>query len=365
MNVVWLTKSAAKYKMDLLNEIGRKVNLTVLFVEHQNKNRAQGFYSDLKGNYKLVKLNNYSDVDQYIKSADVFVDSYYASRWGYHCVSVAKRKHVKTIIQADGGIAVKRNVIIDKGISYFMNRHDYILSSSEITDRYFNYYLKKQKKTYHYHISSLNESDIVKNKEYFENKEKYKKELNLEGFVFISVGQMIPRKGFDILLKAYAKTKLNDLTQLLIIGGKPTEELCDLKESLYLTNVKFIEAIPKEKLNQYYAASDAFVFSTREDIWGLVVNEALSFGLPLISSDNAVAAEHFKKYEDVGILVENENVDGFSNAMQEIYVNQELRKKESKKAIERIRDYTIEQSAKDIVLALAEVISRKENENDE
>ncbi len=359
MNVVWLTKSAAKYKMDLLNEIGQKVNLTVLFVEHTNKNRAQGFYSDLNGSYKLVKLNNYSDVDQYIKSADVFVDSYYASRWGYHCVSVAKRNHVKTIIQADGGIAVKRNKIIEKGISYFMNRHDYVLSSSEITDDYFNYYLKKPKKTYHYHISSLKESDIQKDKAYFENKEKYKKELNLEGFVFISVGQMIPRKGFDILLKAYAKSNLNDLTQLLIIGGSPTKELCDLKESLQLTNVKFIEAIPKEKLNEYYAASDAFVFSTREDIWGLVVNEALSFGLPLISSDNAVAAKHFKQYEDVGILVENENIDEFSNAMQEIYHNRGLREKESKNALEKIKDYTIEQSAKDIVLALTDVISGK------
>ncbi len=356
MNVVWLTKSAAKYKMDLLDEIGKKVNLTVLFIEHTNKNRAKGFYSDLNGSYKLVMLHEYKDVDEYIKNADIFVNSYYASRWGYHSVSIAKKNHVKTIIQADGGIAVKRFYLLEKLICHFMNRHDYILSSSEVTDRYFNYYLKKPKPIYHYRISSLHTSDIQTGKEYFQKKDKFKEELNLKNFVFISVGQMIPRKGFDILLKAYAKSGLNDSTQLLMIGGKPYEELTKLKEELKLTNAKFIDAIPKEELNKYYAASDAFVFTTREDIWGLVVNEALSFGLPLISSDNAVAAVHFKEYDDIGILVKNEDIDGYSNAMKEIYENYELRKEESKKALEKIQSYTIEESGSDIVEAFKEIV---------
>lgn len=356
MNVVWLTKSAAKYKMDLLDEIGKEVNLTVLFIEHTNKNRAKGFYSDLNGSYKLVMLHAYKDVDEYIKKADIFVNSYYASIWGYYSVSVAKKNHVKTIIQADGGIPKKRP-LINRMISHFMERHDYILSSSEVTDRYFNYYLKNPKQIYHYHISSLHASDIKNNKKYYLEKDKYKEELGLQNFVFVSVGQMIPRKGFDILLKAYAKSGLNTVTQLLMIGGKPYEELIKLKEELKLTNAKFIDAIPKEELNKYYAASDAFVFATREDIWGLVVNEALSFGLPLISSDNCVAAEHFKEKEDVGILVKNEDIDDFSNAMKKIYENYELRTEESRKSLETIYSYTIEESANDIVKVFKEIMS--------
>ncbi len=356
MNVVWLTKSSAKYKMKLLDEIGKKIDLTVLFIEHRNKNRASDFYSDLNGHYNLVLLKNLNQVEEYMKNADIFVNSYYASFWGYYCVSVAKKWGAKTFLQADGGIPKKRP-LVNRMISHFMERHDYALSSSEVTDRYFNYYLKKSKPIYHYHISSLHTSDIKNNKEYYCKKDELKKELNLQNFVFVSVGQMIPRKGFDILLKAYAKSGLNDKTLLLMIGGKPYSELVKLKEELKLTSARFIDAIPKEELNKYYAASDAFVFATREDIWGLVVNEALSFGLPLISSDNCVAAVHFKEYDNVGILVKNEDIDGFANAMKEIYENYELRKEESKKTLEIISSYTIEESACDIVKAFEEIMN--------
>ncbi len=358
MNVVWLTRSSAKYKMDLLDEIGKEVNLTILFIEHKNKQRARGFYSDMSGNYKIVWLNEFSEVKEHIQKADIFVDSYYASKWGYYCTGIAKRYGIPTVLYADGGIAVKRFFLIEKMINHFMNRHDYILSSSEVTDKYFNYYLKKPKKTYHYHMSSLKEQDILTNKKYFEDKDKYKKELNLQDFTFISVGQMIPRKGFDILLKAYAESGLNSSTKLLMIGGKPYEELVKLKEELGLTNASFIDAIPKEKLNKYYAASDAFVFTTREDIWGLVVNEALSFGLPLISSDNCVAAEHFKEKEDIGILVENEDVSGFARAMKQVYEDAELRNDLSHKALEKSSLYIIEQGTRDIVKAFSCILKK-------
>ena len=359
MKVVWLTKSSFKYKMELLNRIGEKVSLTVLFLEDKTEYRASDFYSDLNGNYTLVELKNLKDADKYIQEADIFVDSYYASKWGFHCTSVARKYKKHSIIQADGGIAIKRFFLIEKAISYFMNRHEYILSSSHVTDKYFNYYIKKPKKTFHYHFSSLNQSDIEKNAKYYTQKEQFKKELNLDCFVFLSVGQMIPRKGFDILLKAYAKSGLNDSTKLFMIGGKPYDELIQLKQELHLDNAIFMDAITKEELNKYYAASDAFVFTTREDIWGLVINEALSFGLPVISSDNCVVAEHFATDENAGMLIENENIDQFAEAMVKIYEDYALSNDESTKALSAIKKYTIENSANEIV-SMFNCIMKKE-----
>lgn len=357
MNVVWLTKSSAKYKMSLLNEIGKQINLTVLFIEDKRELRAEDFYGDLTGNFKLVDLKKDRYFEKYIKEADVFIDSYYASFIGFYCVGIAKKHHISTVLYADGGIAEKRNLLIEKVIAFFMNRHDYILSSSTVTDEYFKYYLGNNiKKTYHYHISSFHESDIQTNKELGLNKKIYKKELGLNDFTFISVGQPIPRKGFDILMKAYNKSGLNNKTKLLIIGGKPYDELIALKRELKLTSVEFIEAIPKNQLAKYYAASDAFVFTTRKDIWGLVVNEALSFGLPLISSDNCVAAKHFNINEDVGMLVKNKDIEGYATAMKEIYSNANLRRELSASAFEKINFYTIEQSATDIVSALKSIV---------
>lgn len=347
--------------MKLLNEIGKKMNLTVLFIEDKSEVRANDFYGNLFGNFTLINLKENHHIEKYIKNADVFIDSYYASTFGFYCTSIAKKNHIPTILYADGGIANKRNFLVEKMIYFFMNRHDYILSSSSITDEYFKYYLKgNMKKVYHYHISSLDENDIITNKEMFLQKKIYKRELGLEKFTFISVGQPIPRKGFDILMKAYAKTCLNNLTKLIIIGGKPYDELLLLKSDLNLTSVEFVDTVPKNELAKYYAASDAFIFATREDIWGLVVNEALSFGLPLISSDNCVAAKHFSENEDVGILVKNEDVDGYANAMIEVYSNVELRKQLSNSALEKIKIYTIEKSAKNIVAALQNIVQLRE-----
>ena len=185
-----------------------------------------------------------------------------------------------------------------------MNRHEYILSSSHVTDKYFNYYIKKPKKTFYYHFSSLNQSDIEKNAKYYTQKEQ-------------------------------------------------------LKQELHLDNAIFMDAITKEELSKYYAASDAFVFTTREDIWGLVINEALSFGLPVISSDNCVAAEHFATDENVGMLIENENIDQFAKAMVKIYEDHTLCKDESIKALSAIKKYTIENSANEIV-SMFNCIMKKE-----
>ena len=53
-------------------------------------------------------------------------------------------------------------------------------------------------------------------------------------------------------------------------------------------NVYFIEFKKSEELNEYYKAADIFVHPTREDIWGLVVNEAMAKGLPVVTTNNVL-----------------------------------------------------------------------------
>ena len=56
----------------------------------------------------------------------------------------------------------------------------------------------------------------------------------------------------------------------------------------------------------YYQAADMLVFPTREDIWGLVINEAMANGLPTVSTDKCVAAlEMIKQGENGRMSFEN------------------------------------------------------------
>ena len=56
-----------------------------------------------------------------------------------------------------------------------------------------------------------------------------------------------------------------------------------------LKNINFLEFEKKEVLYKYYKAADLFILPTREDIWGLVINEAMAHGLPVITTKKCVA----------------------------------------------------------------------------
>ncbi len=96
-----------------------------------------------------------------------------------------------------------------------------------------------------------------------------------------AVGQFIHRKGFDFLLKAASDID----AEIYIIGGKPDGNFDQYQDK----NVHFLDFMTKDKLREYYRAADVFAMPTREDIWGLVVNEALSYGLPVVTTDKCVA----------------------------------------------------------------------------
>lgn len=112
--------------------------------------------------------------------------------------------------------------------------------------------------------------------------------LSMEKDIVLFVGQFIYRKGIDILLKASEKLD-HEKVSVLIVGGNPTSEYLDILKKWKIKSVEFVGFLNHNELSQYYIASDIFVFPTREDIWGLVINEALLYCLPTITTDKCVA----------------------------------------------------------------------------
>ena len=123
--------------------------------------------------------------------------------------------------------------------------------------------------------------------------------------------------------------------------------------------VKFLKSLDKvsdEELKEHYALADVFILPTRYDIWGLVINEAMSFGLPVITSDKCVAGMHFKALNDSVIVVENENVEAYAEAMKNLYENASLRKEKESLSFEIIQTNTVENGAKDLINHLKEIV---------
>ncbi len=114
------------------------------------------------------------------------------------------------------------------------------------------------------------------------------------GKLVLAVGQLVPRKGFDVLLRAWARLPRDVPTAhtLAIAGGGESESaLKTLATVLGVPDVRFLGPQSAEALAALYAHADLFVLPTWLDVWGLVVNEAMACGLPALVSKGAGASE--------------------------------------------------------------------------
>jgi glycosyltransferase involved in cell wall biosynthesis len=104
--------------------------------------------------------------------------------------------------------------------------------------------------------------------------------------VLLCVGRLVPGKGVDLLLHAAARLQAEGRTfSLLVVGDGPERHALELLVAdLGLRHVHFAPACAPDAMPAIYRSGDALVFPTLDDVWGLVVNEALWSGLPALVS---------------------------------------------------------------------------------
>lgn len=104
--------------------------------------------------------------------------------------------------------------------------------------------------------------------------------------VLLYTGQLIKRKGIDLFLKAASSLQQKGrIFSILVVGnGLEKKNLVGLAEKLELRNITFLSGQQPSDMPAVYQSADVLVFPTLEDVWGLVVNEALWSGLTVVSS---------------------------------------------------------------------------------
>lgn len=149
----------------------------------------------------------------------------------------------------------------------------------------------------------------------------------------ISVGRLIERKGFDLVIESFSKidqTKFGD-TKLVIVGDGPQLDKLqsDVEGELLDTSVLFLPDVPNEDLRALYAGAHLFVLAPRplaNDIegFGIVYLEAAAQGVPCIGTKTGGVPEAVVD-GGTGIVVEPENVDAICKAMERILADNEFR----------------------------------------
>ena len=113
----------------------------------------------------------------------------------------------------------------------------------------------------------------------------FREKLGLPRRFILFVGRLVPEKGVFDLLQAYAKLErcLRSEVGLVFAGdGVSREELAQQAERISPGTVCFPGFAQREDLAALYALAEALVLPTHSDPWGLVVNEAMACGLPII-----------------------------------------------------------------------------------
>ena len=110
--------------------------------------------------------------------------------------------------------------------------------------------------------------------------------------VVLYVGQLIPRKGVELLLEAAAILQREGLIfSLVLVGsGINAPQINSKIDELKLQNTQLIQGVTPEMIPAVYRSADLVVYPTLEDVWGLVINEALWSGVPVLASVHAGAS---------------------------------------------------------------------------
>lgn len=352
MKVLFLANVPSPYRVDFFNELGKYCDLTVLFEKATSDERDQSW-----GNYKFQKFNGIilqgksintdtafcPNVLKYVlnRSFDKIICATFTDITGMLAVQMMKLGHIPYYLECDGGFAKDgkglkekiKKIIIRGAAGYF--------STGRICDEYYTTYGAEESRLIRYPFSSLKESDLAKFVPSVDEKRRLKKELGIqEEKVILAVGQFIPRKGFDILMNA-----VRDIPRdvgIYFVGGIPTKEYLLERDRSGLTNVHFEGFKLKNELEKYYRAADLFVLPTREDIWGLVIQEAMAYGLPVISTDKCASALELIKHGENGYIIPCENVGLLEDYIQVIISSENTARKFGAKSLEIIKSFTIE-----------------------
>lgn len=119
--------------------------------------------------------------------------------------------------------------------------------------------------------------------------------------VVLHAGQFIERKGIGLLLNVAASLQQCGLEfSLVLVGNGPDKQALERHaQSLDLKNVHFLPAQPPDRMPSVYRSADVVVFPTLEDVWGLVANEAILSGIPVLCSKYAGCAPELFTSENI------------------------------------------------------------------
>lgn len=288
--VLYLTNIEVPYRVRFFNELAKHCDLTVLYESRgsASRNREWAKSAETLHNVKYLQEKRIGkfqmDISGILREIsagyDVIIVGCYNSPVQMLSILAMNLRRIPYIINLDGEAFLEGNSLKAKIKRFFLSGAEKYLVAGEKSAQSVKQVVGN-KDVIPYYFSSLTEKEIADNREMVGNCSRNES--------ILVVCQYLKVKGLDVVLDA---AWVDASLHYKIVGtGLQTEQF--VKENIIPENVEVIPFLQKSELEKEYQTCAMLVLPSRQECWGLVINEAASFGMPIVSTWGSGAAVEF------------------------------------------------------------------------
>lgn len=159
------------------------------------------------------------------------------------------------------------------------------------------------------------------------NQRQFVFEKNNKNIILLSIGKNTPRKGYNTLLKAYEKIRLDyPNVKLVLVGGETSNLVRSDEFSHVKEGIETFEHVDERMLSALYEYCDIYVSSAVLEGFGLTILEAMAAGKAVVATESGGVCDFFENGAN-GLLVKPNNWQQLSEAIMYLIQNESLRKR--------------------------------------
>lgn len=171
--------------------------------------------------------------------------------------------------------------------------------------------------------------------------------------VVLYVGKLIPKKQPLLLFEAFSQVRQHQMCHLLYAGdGELRSQLETTIARSGIAGVHVIGFLNQSEIGKAYIASDILALPSRSEPWGLVVNEAMNFGLPVVVSDRVGCAPDLVHSGKNGYIVPHNSSRALAEALEKLVVDADRRRAFGQRSVEIVQHWDVKRAADGILQAL-------------
>ena len=178
--------------------------------------------------------------------------------------------------------------------------------------------------------------------------------------VILFVGKLVSKKDPLTLVEAFRKVRTQLPCRLLVVGEGPLEgEMRKRAATAGLTGVSFVGFLNRTEIATAYVAADVFCLpSAFHETWGIVVNEAMNFALPMVVSDKVGCGRDLVREGENGNVVPVGDIEALAGALKALVADAGMRSRYGRRSLEIISGWHVGLAADGIVAAAAAASGR-------